>query len=241
MDSLGFAMWPQRHDPELISRIWAGYQDTIDDDRACLDMGSRIPEAVRYICNPLERIPEIRGLLDEKARSVLDHHYGGHWRVESVRVWRTGYLPPAERRYHHYGNLWHCDQHPISRQKLFVQIQGDESLARTEDSAFRFHDVKSTRQLMRAGYVGPGQIYGPARRMIEDPNHIIKFDRPSGSAIFCNTTRCVHRAGVPAEGTTRGMVQFMFVASDTLRPGLLDDGDVLDIGPDTGVVPGRFA
>jgi len=31
-----------------------------------------------------------------------------------------------------------------------------------------------------------------------------------GSSAFRDTTRCLHRAGIPPEGITRGMAQFTF-------------------------------
>jgi len=100
----------------------------------------------------------------------------------------------AERSFHHYGNLWHCDQHPVTTLKLFIQVTAGVT---DEAGAFWFHDVPSTRQIMRSGYLGTGRLSGPAGRMAEDPRRVKLFDSPAGQAGFISTTRCLHRAGVP--------------------------------------------
>jgi hypothetical protein len=91
---------------------------------------------------------------------------------------------------------------------------------------------------MRSGYLGQGWAKGPARRHLDDPDRVVPFTAPAGHGAFVNTTRCLHRAGIPPEGTTRGMVQFTFVPS----PGVRDQGDPLaDLPLDPNVAEGRTA
>jgi hypothetical protein len=107
-----------------------------------------------------------------------------------------------------------------------------------EGGAFRLHSVPNTRRIMRSGYLGQGWAKGPARAMLDDPALVVPFDVPAGIGAFCNTTRCLHRAGIPPEGTTRGMVQFTFVPADAPRPA----GDPFHgLGPDANVAEGKFA
>lgn len=206
---LGYAILDPGYRPGLVEEIRAGYARVIADPQAGVDMGGRIKDAVRYVQDPVQRVPGLRELVTPRVSSVLDAVYGGHWKILHARMWRITYLSPAERAYHHYGNLWHCDQHPITTLKLFVQFTDGVD---DEAGAFRFHDVPSTRLIMRAGYRGTGRpLTGPARRLAEDPQRIKLFDVPAGQVAFCNTTRCLHRAGVPLrEGATRGMVQITF-------------------------------
>jgi hypothetical protein len=235
---LGYALFDPGYRPGLIGEIQDGYSRVIADPQACVDMGRRIKEAVRYVKDPVQRVPGLREVVTPHVASVLDAVYGGQWTVLNARLWRVSYLSPEERAYHHYGNLWHCDQHPITTLKLFVQLSDGV----TDDAgAFRFHNVPSTRLIMRAGYLGTGrQLIGPARRLAEDPRRIHLFDSPAGLAAFCNTTRCLHRAGVPQrEGATRGMLQITFGIG--AGPGAAGGGALAHLRPDENVAEGRYA
>lgn len=234
IDDYGYAVLDNAFDAALMAEIYAGYLAVIDNPDLTLDMGCRIPELVRYVREPHEHVPGLRRLVTPRVRAVLDAYYGGHWRLDNVRMWRIGHIPPREQGRHHYGNIWHCDQHPTSALKLFVQI---DLVANSGDSAFRFHDVPSTQRIMRTGFFGTGHVIGPAAREIECPERVIRFDGRPGTAAFCNTTRCLHRAGIPDPGTTRGMVQLFFMPND--GPAAADPFAALP--PDPGVQPGRAA
>ncbi|SEM33471.1 hypothetical protein SAMN05414137_12437 [Streptacidiphilus jiangxiensis] len=234
-DRNGFAVLDPGYRPGLIEEVRAGYEKLIDDPTVTVDMGGRIKDAVRYVLDPVDRVPVLRELLNAPVLSALDAYYGGRWRVQHVRMWRIAHLPEHERGFHHYGNLWHCDQHPTSTLKYFVQISEGVT---AEGGAFRLHPVPSTRRLMRSGFLGQGWAKGPARRQLDDPRRVVPFVAPAGHGAFVNTTRCLHRAGNPPEGTTRGMVQLTFVpAPDPRGP-----GDPLDgLRPDPNVAEGRTA
>ncbi|WP_433795684.1 hypothetical protein [Actinoplanes sp. CA-252034] len=235
IDSLGYALLGTPAAPDVLAAVRAGYAEVIDDPAATVDMGRRIRHVVRYVKDPLSHVPAISGLLTPAALDVLDAFYAGSWQIQHVRMWRIAHIPEAEQRYHHYGNQWHCDQHPITTLKLFVQISDGVT---PETGAFRFHDVPNTRRIMRTGFIDNGHAVGPARRLMDDPSSAHYFDVPAGHSAFCNTTRCLHRAGIPPEGTTRGMVQFTFVPS-TSGPRGADPFDGLP--PDPNVAEGKFA
>jgi hypothetical protein len=235
IDTLGYALMKANAAPEVTRAVRAGYDDIIDDPRHTVDMGRRIRHVVRYVKDPLRHVAPIRDLLTPAAVEVLDAFYAGSWAIEHVRMWRIAHVPPAEQGLHHYGNQWHCDQHPTSTLKLFVQISDDVT---AESGAFRFHDVPTTRRIMRTGFIDNGRAAWPARRLMDDPRRAHYFDGPAGSSAFCNTTRCLHRAGIPPEGTTRGMVQFTFVPDPS---GTRRSDPFADLPPDPNVAEGKFA
>lgn len=235
IDTLGYALLPDAAEPDVTSAVRAAYQNVIDDPRHTVDMGRRIRHVVRYVKDPLHHAPAIRGLLTPDALEVLDAFYAGAWAIEHVRMWRIAHVPQAEQAFHHYGNQWHCDQHPTSTLKLFVQISDDVT---PDNGAFRFHDVPTTRRIMRTGFIDNGRAVGPARRLMDDPGRAHYFDGPAGSGAFCNTTRCLHRAGIPPEGTTRGMVQFTFVPDPS---GSRRSDPFAELPPDPNVADGKFA
>jgi hypothetical protein len=235
IDTLGYALPETAAAPDVVRAVQDGYADVIDDPAATVDMGRRIRHVVRYVKNPLQRVPAMRDLLTPSAVDVLDAFYAGWWEIQHVRMWRIAHIPPHEQRFHHYGNQWHCDQHPTTTLKLFVQISDGVT---PENGAFRFHDVPNTRRIMRTGFIDNGHAVGPARRLMEDPRSARYFDVPAGRSAFCNTTRCLHRAGIPPEGTTRGMVQFTFVPR-TSGPRGADP--FAGLRPDPNVAEGNFA
>jgi hypothetical protein len=231
----GFAVLDPGYRAGLIEEVRAAYDELIDDPTVTVDMGGRIKDAVRYVLDPVGRVPALRDLLNAPVLSALDAYYGGRWGVQHVRMWRISHLPEPERAFHHYGNLWHCDQHPISTLKYFVQISEGVT---AEGGAFRLHPVPSTRRLMRSGFLGQGWAKGPARRHLDNPERVVPFTAPAGHGAFVNTTRCLHRAGIPPEGTTRGMVQFTF--QPTAGSPRLDD-PLADLAVDPNVAEGRTA
>lgn len=231
----GFAVLDPGYRPGLIEQVRAGYEEFIDDPTVTVDMGGRIKDAVRYVLDPVSRVPALRELLNAPVLGALDAYYGGRWRVQHVRMWRIAHLPEPERAFHHYGNLWHCDQHPVSTLKLFVQISDGVTV---EGGAFRLHPVASTRRLMRSGFLGQGWAKGPARRSLDDPDRVVPFTAPAGHGAFVNTTRCLHRAGIPPEGATRGMVQFTFLPTPGVRR---PDDPLAELPADPNVAEGRTA
>ncbi|WP_152626884.1 hypothetical protein [Streptacidiphilus carbonis] len=232
---LGYGVQDPEYRQGLIDEVRRCYEEIIEDPSATVDMGGRIKEVVRYVVDPLNRVPGMRELLTPTVLDTLDAYYGGRWRVQHVRMWRIGHLTEEQRQVHHYGNLWHCDQHPTSTLKFFVQL--NEGVT-AEGGAFRMHSVPSTRRIMRSGYLGQHRVVGPARGMLDDPARVVPFDAPAGFGAFCNTTRCLHRAGIPPEGTTRGMAQFTFAPADTRNP---TDDPFQGVAADPNVAEGKFA
>ncbi|MBR7839211.1 hypothetical protein KDL01_38470 [Actinospica durhamensis] len=234
LDRLGYALLDPGYPAGLVDAIRAGYDKVIDEAADTADMGPIIPEAVRYVIDPVSKVPLLRQLITPQLTEILNAFYGGCWRIEHVRMWRIGHLTEEQRRVHHYGNLWHCDQHPTTCLKLFVQITEDVT---EQTGAFRLLDIPDTRRIMRSGYLGTGRSTGFAARMLQDARKAVCFTAPAGHVALCNTTRCLHRAGIPPEGTTRGMVQFTFRESTQLHG--IDP--FAGIGPDPGVGRGKHA
>jgi len=219
--------------PEIMDPILAGYQRVIDDPSLTRDMGARDRSAVRYVVDPVARNPGLRLLLDDRVREALTGYYGTHFRLLHVRMWRIASLPDDERLEYNYGNLWHTDGHRVTVMKLFVQISDGVS---AENGALRLLDIPTTRLAMRGGYLARNKQVGLARRLVEDPSRTVFFDGASRSAILMNPNLCLHRAGVPQPGRTRGMVQLTFDVADQPPPG----GDYFaELAPDINVIEGR--
>jgi hypothetical protein len=207
LKSEGYLTLAPGYSPELLATL----KDALslaDDPASSVATGGRIKESVRYVLDPLSRVPRLRELLTPELVDVLHAWYRSDFRIDSVRMWRIAHVPPAEQVYHHYGNLWHVDGHALDTMKLFVQVSPD---ATRSGSAFRLLSRHDTRRAFRLGYVDPRHIHGPARGVLD--TQPIYFDGPPGDVAFVDTNRCLHRAGVPEDGQTRGMVQIIFKSS----------------------------
>jgi hypothetical protein len=218
---------------EIMDPIRRGYENVIEDSTATRDMGARDRSAVRYVVDPMERVPELRLLLNDTVRSALTGYYRTNFYIQHVRMWRIKPLSTDERAQYNYGNLWHCDPHRVTVMKLFVQISEGVS---AENGALRMHDIPTTRLIMRSGFISRTRQVALAQRLTEDERRMVVFDGPPGSALIMNPNLCLHRAGVPLPGRTRGMVQLTFDFADHAPPG----GDYFaELAPDTNVIEGR--
>jgi hypothetical protein len=193
---------------ELIAKLQEGAAFA-DQPGASVAMGGRIKESVRYIVDPLGKVPALRELLTPEVAATVRAWFGSEFRIDSVRMWRIAHVPPEEQNRYHYGNLWHVDGHTLDTLKMFVQISAD---AAATGSAFRLLSRADTRRAFRRGYLDPHHVLGAARRLVDE--NAIYFDGPPGEVMFVDTDICLHRAGIPAVGQRRAMVQLIFKPAD---------------------------
>jgi len=154
-------------------------------------------------------VPALREVLTPELAATVRAWFGSEFRIDSVRMWRITHVPPEEQNRYHYGNLWHVDGHPLDTLKLFVQISAD---AAATGSAFRLLSRADTRRAFRGGYLDPYHVLGAARRLVNE--NAVFFDGPPGEVMFVDTDVCLHRAGIPAPGQQRAMVQLIFKPAD---------------------------
>ena len=231
----GYLLPPVHYPQDLVDYLRAGLA-LAEDPSTSVAMGGRTKEAVRYAVDPLAHLPRIRELLTPDLASLVRAWHRTEIRITSVRLWRIAHIPPEEQAFHHYGNLWHLDRHPVDVMKVFVQISDCARSDGSEGPALQFISRRQTRVALLRGYVDQDQILPSARRFIEQ--RAIRFDDPPGSVAFLDVDRCLHRAGNPAAGTTRGMIQFMFLPAAAAPV----DGDYFaEIPTDRSVAEGAIA
>jgi hypothetical protein len=227
---------PTVHYPEdLIDYLRRGLALT-EDPATSVAMGGRLAESVRYAVDPLGHLPRMRELLTPGLADLVRAWHGTEFRITSIRLWRIAHLSPEEQAFHHYGNLWHQDAHPVDVMKMFVQVSDCADTNGSGSPALRLLSRRHTRIALSSGYIGQQQILPWARHFIE--KRAVRFDGPPGSVAFLDSVRCLHRAGNPPVGSTRGMIQFMFLPSE--RPPVNDDY-FAEIPPDPAVYEGAIA
>jgi hypothetical protein len=208
-------------DASRLASIRARYEELIVDPKFSIDLGfaTRI-DAVRHVIDPTARIPELAELFDDRVADVVRAAYGTHFDVHAVRVWRTIHIPDDElvrrgrfrraRPVSVMANLFHNDEHPVSTLKYFVQLTPNVG---TDTGALRVIPIRATRRIVRAGYLRPDAVFGPARRLLAASDDAVVFDGAPGSGLLCNSELCLHRAGIPKAGFERAMIQFTLVPS----------------------------
>lgn len=211
----GFLRPAVRYPDELIAYL-RNSVESAQDPATSVAMGGRVPDSVRYVLDPLVRLPRLRELLTPELAEIVRAWYGTEFRISTVRVWRIAHIPVSERAFHQYGNLWHMDGHRVDVLKMFVQTcesAGDCGPLGTQGPALRFLSRPNTRAALLRGYVDQDRISRSARTFME--TRAQRFDAGPGGVALLDTDRCLHRAGNPAPGAVRGMVQFMFGPSAT--------------------------
>jgi hypothetical protein len=205
----------------LLPSIRARYEELIVDPQSSVDLGfATRPDAVRHVIDPMARIPELGALFDERVADIVRTAYGTHFAVHAVRVWRTVHIPDDElvgrgrfrraRPVSVMANLFHNDEHPVSTLKYFVQLTPNVG---PDTGALRVIPIRATRRILRAGYLRPDAVFGPARRLLAASDDAVVFDGAPGSGLLCNSELCLHRAGIPKAGFERAMIQFTLVPS----------------------------
>ena len=201
---------PTNYSSDLVAYLQAAVELT-EDAEVSHAMGAVDPEAVRYVEDPLKHASRLAELLTPEILAVVRAWYRTEFQVSSVRKWRIAHVDADDFiRTYHYGNLWHQDGHSLNTLKLFIQTTPG---AAQDGSALRYVSRRQSRRAFLAGYNTNTDISAAAFHYLESSAG--QLAGPPGSAMLVDTNRCLHRAGNPAIGRTRGMVQFMFDVADS--------------------------
>jgi len=204
----GIAEVGQLYDDELVERIATRFDEIIEDEYTYTSgTGEKDYRFGIYTgdVNVFELVPEVKELLNESLKEILYAYYGTWFKPVSIRMWRNKHVPPEVVEEHEaFSNYWHVDPHTTDHVKMFMYLSDV-----TEDHG-PFHAVTSqeSQQITRNYERSTDGV--PNGRVQREADDIFKFTGPAGSVAFCNTNTNLHRAGVPAEGNVRDVVQFMF-------------------------------
>lgn len=204
-----------RLDLEKVQEILSRFLDIIDDPdhtnfvssgRNGYRNGDKI---YRYVLkDALSSIPELEKLLKGRVTSFLNSHYLQPYRLHSAAVWRNAHVPEdIAKTDQPYSLLWHNDHHTTDTVKLFILL----SDVTEKDGPLHYLNKKWTKKIIRRGF-RDRYNYGVSTTELEDPRYLQKLVGTIGDSLFCNTTICLHRAGIPDPGRIRDIMQFRFEA-----------------------------
>jgi hypothetical protein len=98
---------------------------------------------------------------------------------------------------------WHFDRRPTDWLRMFVylsEVDGDSG-------PFHFIDLNNSKRLTRAGFKRGSNEW---QERLQDEATINKLLGLPGSALVINVERLLHRAGIPAPGRHRDMLEIIF-------------------------------
>jgi hypothetical protein len=224
MDDIGFAELGRPYDASLLRAIAGDFERITSDDAAWKfrytssgDIHSADGEAVRErlpdqmvhrdLIDPVRRIPAIIELLDHRTVELIEACYRTHFRLTNVSYWRNYHVPPAISRAREvgYSNYWHHDGHAVDTLKLFI-VMSDVT---EQDGPFHVLPKEDSRRIVRRSFNRKEMGHGGPEIDALQPFRLIG---PAGTSALCNTTLCLHRAGIPAPGHQRDLLQFQFVS-----------------------------
>lgn len=191
----------------LLDNIYCRFCSLIENATCSETRGERSNrDASRRLSNTQEQIPQVLQLINDELSIIIRSYFGQDFFVSRVESWRNYHVPITQGEV--YSNRWHNDDFRIDRLKLFINLT---DMVTKETGAFRLHDLQSSREIVRSGYMSRSWVFGKALSLLEDPERVIYAEGRRGSACLCNTQLCLHRAGVPVKHTYRDILEFTFL------------------------------
>lgn len=223
----GIAVLGIPFDQNLINEIAGFFARMIEDDRHSSPFAER-PVTLARIANRSygrklhdpRSVPKLEALMVPDIIERLEDHYGAHFRIVTVEMYRTYHVEPhIHAQVDAYSCWWHCDQRPTDLVKLFVNLSDVDAGA----GPFMAATKAMTAQLLRSErfHRRHEAAFEPNERDLTS-GRVVALTGPAGMTMLCNTQECLHRAGVPQPGRHRDLLQFMLISAGTrLKPGWL--------------------
>jgi hypothetical protein len=163
------------------------------------------------------RAPDVFDVFNERIVGFLEHYFGGPFLVNSGAFRLTRHVPEEVLAQGEvYSDRWHNDSGPTSMLAIFVLLNAVDS----DGGPTSAINIPATKDIIRSGYASRKEA-GQMTADIEANPHRVEMTGPAGTIMFVNVARCLHRAGIPAEGRHREWLQFRLFpsreATDTSR------------------------
>ena len=143
--------------------------------------------------------------------SLLKNYYNCKYKVHNIFFQRNiGTSIVDDGSVNYFSNQWHNDQFTTSRLKFFIYLDD----VREENGPLKIIDIKKTKEIMRAnGYFSRRNINKELKNLLDKIDKNASIICNSGTVVFANTTKCLHRASLPKEGYYRDIFAGEFIAN----------------------------
>lgn len=201
----------------LVNEVVAEFESVIEnknhsDFRDIYGVNNTDNEIASYwIKNSLSSMPSLKKLFTPEFVDLISGYYQSGFKLHSVEAWKTTHVSTKTLKRIYpaapYSLFWHTDGHTVDTTKFFMVLSDV-----TEDNGpLHFLSKKRTADLFKKGFLNRFLSIDMKDEIESVDLH--KLVGETGTGSFCNTPICLHRAGIPAEGNTRGILQFRFESS----------------------------
>jgi len=211
----GYVMLPPIYPPALVEAIRKKAGGTLSNPETRLPRQNAAPDGNHYswyVKDLSTAVPEVQELLTDEIIATVQNCMQAHIRVAVAKIYRNISVPEdVYRQRELHSNQWHFDHHRGAGLIKIFYLVNDVS---DEDGPFCLQPRPRSRFLMRNGF-GDRDDYRLSDSVLDDPDHMIKLTGPAGTAMVCDSTVCLHRAGKVAAGRERDILQFQLMPSTT--------------------------
>jgi len=211
----GYALLPAIYPPDLVETIRQKAGEALSDPEARLPRQNTAPDGNQYswyVKDLASVVPEVQELLTDEIIAAVENCMRAHIRVATAKCYRNDAVPEdvfQQKELH--SNHWHFDHHRGAGLIKIFYLVNDVT---EQDGPFCIQPRPRSVFLMRNGF-GDRDDYRLPDDVLEDPDHAIRLTGPAGTAMVCDTTVCMHRAGKVAPGHARDILQFQLMPSTT--------------------------
>lgn len=220
----GFCRLQHSYDDSLIESIQESFEELIaDQDFNYTKRGSDgeiymdgfMNDERKKEVDLREHFPEMKDILTEDIKRHLAAYYQSWFKPTSVQMYRTHHIPDHVGS-EIYSNHWHIDEGiGTHKLKLFVLLSDVDE----EGGPLRTVSTDETRRIQKeVDYLSGNRRYSPDGVIEEKADDVVTFTGRQGSSLFCRTNVNLHRAGVPAEGQHRDILQIVFAPAENPLP-----------------------
>lgn len=150
--------------------------------------------------------------------NILEEYYNSSLYISNFNLRRTfGFTKTENSLEEFYAENWHCDTYVNNFFKIFINISDIKKtdgptniLSKIETKKF----VKFNNYSNRKSYI----------QNTNDDDIFLNVGN-SGKVLICNTTQCLHRAGVPEKDSYRDLLIISVVAIPQLKQDIMYFGD----------------
>jgi len=200
-------------DAKLVNTIVEKYNSLIDDPhvfirranltKAFMETGKEYNRILRPVG---KYIPEINDIIaNQTLKSEIESYFGTPFRALTSEAWRNWHVTPELERRGVLSNHWHHDSFRADTVKLYMLMHDTE----LRHGPFHFLDAQKSKQAVRAS-----KTFRIDKEVPDgvSPSDVNRLTGKKGDLMLINTIHCLHRAGNPADGESRDILELRLLS-----------------------------
>lgn len=204
-----YARYDLKIPPQTLQAIQSKIQQYVEDEKFSSPRGKKGADG-KFYSRQLKKlpvnIPEVKDLITPELDDMLKEYFGSNYAITSVLCWRNYPVPETNDNKYFYSNEWHNDYMAPKELKLFINMTD----VTEDDGPLHVVSYPATVDWVERGIYQGRQAAANDINAMETSNQLVRHTGKAGSAVFCHTSTCLHRADIPKAGHYRDMLEFQF-------------------------------